>query len=409
MSDTRYRLRKLLPSLSSQARRISEPEVKSRFHRVKRVAESTKPVRRACRQEGLSHQSFYEWAKRLLKSKDVLSLRPRSRRPKRSPRQTPKRIAKRVIKLRTAEPFQGPERISRDLKNLYNLHCPPSTVFAVLRRAGLVGKEPSRRLTKKHMKRYRRPWPGYLQMDFKYVPYRINEQQYYQLSAVDHHSSWRFIRIYAEKSKTSVMAFLRELETQCPFKILQIQTDNDAAFTDKFSSQTGAATGRHPMDLWCEQHGTEHKLIPVGQKELNGKVENTHKYDDREFFSQINPANLAQLSRFSIDYNRRWNEVRATKTLGWKTPNEVVWDAYVRAYVYLKLLQHQYQPQLPDLVAINDQGNLALPVVLEPQSVRKIKRPSSLIRYLQYLDWEKNKNLKSALILPVAMSQNFSS
>jgi hypothetical protein len=257
------------------------------------------------------------------------------------------------------------------------------------------------------MKRYRRAMPGYLQMDFKYVPYRVQGRQFYQLSCVDHHSSWRLIRIYPEKSEWFTMQFLRELEIVCPFAIIQLQTDNDAAFTDKFTSQTGSPTGRHEVDKWCTKHGIEHRLIPIGQKEINGKVENTHKFDDREFFSQIHCLTFRALDLHSRFYHERWNERRKTKALGWKTPNEVVWDAYVRMFTWLTIVTQRYAPDQPSLVQFTENGTLMLPVFPEEKQVKKIKRPGLVDRYLQYLDWEDRQRLKSLIPL-VAMSRIFS-
>ena len=409
MSELKYRLCELLPSLSSQAKSISEAEIKARFKFLKVVAESPKSVQQKCRELGKSQQFFYKWARVLLKTKDVLSLKSRSRRPKRSPRLTPKRVAKRVRKLRELEPFSGPERISQDLKEHFNIECPPSTVYHVLKREKLITTEGAKKLTKRHLKRYRRPLPGWLQMDFKYVPYRIGDVQYYQLSAIDHHSSWRFIRCYPEKSETFVMKFLNELIECCPFPIIQIQTDNDAAFTDKFTSQVYRPTGRHAMDVWCEIYGIEHRLIPVGEKELNGKVENSHKFDDREFFSQIRCMSYNALKVHSAAFNERWNARRKTKTLGWKTPEEVVAESYVRAVAYLAEMKRKYQPDAATFGRITAAGDLVLTIDDPPkqQVQNQPKKPTAVDRYLQYLDWDEKRHLKSLIAL-CAMSQSSS-
>ena len=153
MSALKYRLRELLPSLSSQAKSNSDVEIKTRFKLLKTVAESPKSVQRKCREEGKSQQLFYKWAKLLLKTKNILSLKSRSRRPKRSPNLTPKRIVKRVRKLRELEPFSGPERISQDLKEHFNIECPPSTVYHILKRERLITTEGAKKLTKRHLKR----------------------------------------------------------------------------------------------------------------------------------------------------------------------------------------------------------------------------------------------------------------
>ena len=390
--SVKYQLRELLPSLSSKAQAISDPDAKSKFKILKKIAESEKSVEFKCAEFGKSHQWFYKWAKVLLKKKDILSLKNRSRRPKRSPSQTPKRVVKRIRKLRELEPFSGPERISRDLKNLFNMKCAPSTVYANLKREKLISKKYSERLTKKHTKRYRRPLPGWLQMDFKYVPYLIDNKQYYQLSCVDHHSSWRMIRAYPDKSQDSVLSFLKELYFDCPFPIIQIQTDNDTAFTDKFSAQVNRATGQHAVDRWCWDFQIEHRLIPVGQKELNGKVENTHKFDDREFFSQSPCQNYEQLKLYTKAYNVRWNERRATKTLGWQTPFEVVLNSYVTACAYLILMKEKFKIKGETIapVSLDDIKKL----IASKSRQKTTQRKSAVSRYLEYLDWEKKTDRK---------------
>lgn len=91
-------------------------------------------------------------------------------------------------------------------------------------------------------------------MDFKHVPYLVGNKQYYQLSCGGHLTRWRYIRIYPDKSTDSVMIFLNELKEQVPFPIIEIQTDNDAAFTDKYTSKTGKPKGQHYVDKWCAAH-----------------------------------------------------------------------------------------------------------------------------------------------------------
>jgi transposase InsO family protein len=398
MSDVQYQLRALLPSLSAEARKITDVEVKKRYGPLSRIANSARSVAHACSREGKSASWFYKWAKVLLKKKTLMALLPKSRRPKRSPKQTPKRVTKRIRSLRKAEPFQGPERISQDLKDLYNIECAPSTVHNVLRREGLISREKAKRMTKKHLKRYRRPVLGYLQMDFKYVPYPIEGEQYYQLSCIDHHSSWRMIRAYPCKDTISVMRFLEELKEECPFDIIEIQTDNDAAFTDKYTSQKGEnPSGGHPMDEWCDRHGIRHRLIPIGEKELNGKVENTHKQDDREHFSQIYPHTFKALAELTTLYNERWNERRKTKALGWKTPAEAVSEAMVRMLAWLLMLKERYQRESVPLVQITDTGLAYLPIpeVVPPKPKNRTPRKSAMRRYLEYLDWEEKTRKKA--------------
>jgi hypothetical protein len=280
----RAELRLMIPRLATEANKLRDNEARSRWMKIRKIALSVKSIESACSHEGVSVDWFTKWGKNLVKSRRLVGLFTKSRKPHRSPNKTKPRVEKQVLKIRRAEPYLGPERISDTAEKLFNLSVPASTIFSILRRAKVVGKKIAEKLTKKHTKRYRRMLPGYLQMDFKYVPYKIEGKQFYQLSCVDHHSSWRLIRCYRYKNLEVVLLFLAELKELCPFAIMEIQTDNDTAFTDKFSSHRGV-TGDHDLDLWCENYGIVHRLIPVGVKELNGKVENTHKQDDREFFA----------------------------------------------------------------------------------------------------------------------------
>jgi transposase InsO family protein len=392
MSQLRKQLKKILPRLSGEANKLRDPEARSRWMKIKQITESPKSLSRACAFYGLSMDAYGKWGNRLCKQPGVETLLSRSRKPYRSPNKTKPRKTKKVMQLRRQDPHLGPERISYDLKQVFNMNVPPSTVYAILKREKLVSQKQAAKLTKKHLKRYRRVLPGYLQMDFKYVPYKVNGEQFYQLSCVDHHSSWRLIRVYGEKNLFSVMSFLKLLIKVCPFPILEIQTDNDAAFTDKFISGVGV-TGEHEMDLWCSANQVRHKLIPVGVKELNGKVENTHKQDDREFYAKGPYKDFKNIRMNIKGYNERWNLIRRTKTLGWKSPDEVVQESYVRSLGWLMWIKGVY----PQTEVIKSR----------PKKIRTRKNRGVVRRYLQFLEWESKNKAKAVAWLPT-MSQNFS-
>ena len=195
-------------------------------------------------------------------------------------------------------------------------------------------------------------------------------------------------------------------ERECPFAIIQIQTDNGVEFTDKYRLSTdGKPTGWHPLDLWCSKHGIEHKLIPIGAKELNGKVENTHGFDDREFYASSKGfKNYADLERNMRGWNERWNNVRHTKKLGWRTPNEVVEAAYVGYLVFWLNWSDRHQP----IARLNGEGIFVylVPSPLTPRKRRRPKRRGFVDRYLTWMDGEEKKTLKSIIAVP-AMSQIF--
>jgi len=396
-SKIKYQVREIISSLSSEAQKVRDSETKQRFYKLRRIAESPKSISSGCRAEGKSRGWFNKWAKRLIRAKTIQSLFSKSRKPHYSPRKTRKRIERKICKLRRAQPFLGAERLQDDLKRLYKESCPISTINNILRRNAFIGKEQAKKLTKKHLGKIKQPLPGYLQMDFKYVPYLVQGKQYYQLSVVDHFTSWRLIRIYPEKSTPQVMDFLNELQEQVPFPVIEIQTDNDAAFTDKYTSRQGRPTGKHDMDIWCKQNEIIHKLIPIGQKEINGKVENTHKQDDREFYSQARCLNEKSLVISCLGYNDRWNSLRRTKRLRFKTPNEVVQNAFIGVVAVMEHLLKTYQPDYMPIIQMDDSGNTQFvineKVKKKVQSKNKTQKKSVIDRYLQYLEWEQKQKV----------------
>ena len=248
----------------------------------------------------------------------------------------------------------------------------------------MIDKAYTKRATKKHLKRYRRPFPGYVQLDIKYVPYKIDGRQYYEFNAVDHHSSYRVMELYKNRSIDSVIDFLDKVHHQMPFKIIQIQTDNATEFTDKFSSSYGKEpSGKHAFDSWCMLRLIEHKLIPVGEKEINGKVENTHRFDDKEFYSQIDPKSFEELKILLAEHMKRWNTERATKTLSWLTPEQSVREAYIKAIAMLNYIITRYSCYIKPI----KYTYIGTARVENLKKKKKAKRKTYVDRYLQYLDW----------------------
>ena len=288
--------------------------------------------------------------------------------------------------------------------------CAPSTVYNVLKRLKLISKEYSKKLTKAHHKRYRRPLPGYMQVDVKYVPYRINGRQFYEFNATDHCTTWRLIRGYRNITHENIVLFLKELDELCPFPIFEIQSDNGNEFTDKYQGGRLKPSGLHPLDLWCQDRGIIHRLIPLGQKELYGKVENTHKQDDREFYAKEKDKTFEQFEHRIKGYNDRWNNLRFTKALGWKTPNQCIEASFVRAIAYLNLMGEKYNLNNEDLHEYDPAGDAYLEIPKSkplPRKNKKTKSASLVNRYLQWHDWDQKTKLKSFITVPV-ISQIFS-
>ena len=76
------------------------------------------------------------------------------------------------------------------------------------------------------------------------------------------------------------------------------------------------------MDKFCRENGIIHKLIPVGEKELNGLVEKHHHLDYKEFYRKQKTPDLEVLNKRLHKHCLWRNQNRRYKIMGWKTPNE---------------------------------------------------------------------------------------
>jgi transposase InsO family protein len=136
-----------------------------------------------CRRFAISRKTGYKWLQRDALSLDV---RDRSRRPASSPRRTAPGVEAHVIALRHRYPFYGARKIRRLLLREGVEKPPaPSTITAILARAGLLS--PERRRTR-NWQRFEAAAPNALwQMDFK-GHFPLSTSRCHPLTVLDDHS-----------------------------------------------------------------------------------------------------------------------------------------------------------------------------------------------------------------------------
>ena len=94
------------------------------------------------------------------------------------------------------------------------------------------------------------------------------------------------------------MKFFKMLQKIFPFKIQTIQTDNGTEFTYKYISDTELC----PFDIALKNAGVQHKLIPPRTPWHNGKVERSHRNDQRYFYNWEKFASVEDLNRKLKDH-----------------------------------------------------------------------------------------------------------
>jgi len=317
-----------LEKLLSEAKFIRDEKLRKKINLMIETNQQ-RNVSLACKRLGVSRSFYYYWHRKLEASGWCLeALKESSRRPKRSPRLSPEWKQELVLKARGQNPSYGPLRIQAWIQREYRLLVHPSSIARILKRNHKI-KSKIRKTRQAHPKHYSLEKPGdCVQMDVKYIPYRIGPNQYYLFNAVDDCTRWRFARVYEHKGVWETQDFFRKLLVTCPFRIKKIQTDNGEEFTNKFISEARSlkkAPKEHILDQLCREHGILHKLIPIGECELNGKVERSHWTDEVEFLNTRKPfktlSGLTKAYRRWIDY---YNNQRMHSALNYMTPIEKI-------------------------------------------------------------------------------------
>ncbi len=280
-------------------------------------------VSAVCRQFGISRKTFYLWHRRWIVSKRRISgLYEHSRRPHSHPNLTPLHVADKIVAMRKATNY-GPSRLSFHLNRDEKLMVSPFRVYRVLDRAGLLSRRERKRRRKP--RQYFVLEPGQkVQVDVKYLDKMFDERhpegiQEFQYTAIDCATRIRYTEIYEEISAYNSVDFVKKALKFYPFPVKVIQTDNGIEFTYELMPHIHMV---HPLDVYLKSLGIIHKLIPVGRKEYNGKVERSHRTDDEELyrpkqFSDVHQRR-EQAKRFLDYYNHR----RPHSALGYLTPFE---------------------------------------------------------------------------------------
>jgi transposase len=165
--------------------------------------------------------------------------------------------------------------------------------------------------------------PGaHTQLDVKYQTHLLgNKAKCYVYNFIDHASNWSFKHPYAAINAANTKNFMERLMEVCPFEIWRLQTDNGVEFTNKYLSVSDDPK-EHLLDEFCNQYNIRHRLIPPGEKELQGLVERSHRQDDQELFSRITPFHLDEFTGQLQAFTNQRNAQRRFKKLNWQTPDQ---------------------------------------------------------------------------------------
>lgn len=250
---------------------------------------------------------------------------PKSTQPKTSPNETSIRLKEEVIALRTETGLCARKLHWKLAKR--GIAIPERTVGKILKQAGLVRKYRVKKVKYKYLRAERKPGE-LLEIDVKYVPGRIANKRYYQYTAIDTATRWRYLRVFDEQSAFHSIVFLKDVITRFPYPITGLKTDNGSMFTNyylgtnKRSDQTVKTL--HALDQFCATIGITHYLIDPGKPAQNGTIERSHREDQQKFYERNKFRSLSDLEKKIRVWNEYYNNLEHCALDG-KTPNEVLY------------------------------------------------------------------------------------
>lgn len=252
------------------------------------------------------------------------SLLPKSTRPLSQPNETPIRVKERIIELRRKSRLCA-KKLNYKLKK-ENILIHDRTIGKIIKSERLVRKYRIRKLQYKYIKPTMLPG-DLVEIDIKYVPGRIGGKRYYQYTAIDCATRWRYLEIYENGDNESSIKFLEQIIERATFSIRAIKTDNGTCFTNRYvgylKSADPANPRLHPLDERCAKLGITHYLIDPGKPAQNGKVERSHRTDQEHFYDINKFNNVLDLKIKLRKWNNYYNDLEHCALNG-KTPNELV-------------------------------------------------------------------------------------
>lgn len=270
-----------------------------------------------------NRQYIYRWLKRY--DGTIQSLADKSHRPHHHPNQHTEDEIKLINDMRRRNPNAGlvvfwvklrQRGYTRSITGLYRFLKKTGVMAVKLKNPKYIPKE------YEQMR-----FPGQrVQIDVKVVPASCivgdaKGEKFYQYTAIDEYSRFRYIDAFKEHSSHSSEQFLNQLVKAFKFPILCVQTDNGQEFTKRLG------TSQKPTETLFEKRLKElnikHKLIKPYTPRHNGKVERSHRKDNEYFYASHKFYSFDDFKKQLAVRNREYNKF-PIRPLNWNSPADYI-------------------------------------------------------------------------------------
>ena len=274
----------------------------------------------------VNRQYVYRWQKRY--DGTLQSLADKSHKPHHHPNQHTPEELKLIADMRKRNTNAGlvvfwvklrQRGYSRSVTGLYR----------VLRRQGQMAvKPPNPKYIPKPYEQMQ--YPGQrVQIDVKFVPSAClagdaKGKKFYQYTAIDEYSRFRYLEAFEEHSSYSSAIFLEHVLKAFKFPVKCVQTDNGAEFTKKLCPGKTTPT---LFEKTLTKHNIQHKLIRPFTPRHNGKVERSHRKDNEYFYATHRFYSFDDFAKQLKVHNYNYNKF-PMRPLNWKAPID-----YIKAFL----------------------------------------------------------------------------
>lgn len=251
-------------------------------------------------------------------------LEPRSTRPRTQPGETPIAIKERIIQLRRQKKVCALKLKWKLEKEGIVIH--ERTIGKIIKAEGMVRRYRVKKTKYKYIKIPLQPG-DLMEIDVKFVPEKIAGRQYFQYTAIDCATRWRYLAAYDRQTNGHSITFLKAVIRRFPHRIRAVKTDNGSIFTNYYTGTNKRSNLTvktiHAFDVFCQLQRIIHYLIDPGKPAQNGKVERSHRSDQESFYRGTCFTSLADLQKKLRRWNRDYNNLEHCSLNG-KTPNEML-------------------------------------------------------------------------------------
>ena len=282
----------------------------------------------------VNRQYVYRWRKRY--DGTLQSLCDKSHRPHHHPNQHTAEELKLIADMRKRNTNAGlvvfwvklrQRGYSRSITGLYR----------ILRKMGQMAVKPPnpKYIPKPYEKML---YPGQrVQIDVKVVPTACivgdaADKKFYQYTAIDEYSRFRYLEAFEEHSSYSSAVFLEHLIKAFKFPIKCVQTDNGMEFTKRLSVGKQTPT---MFEKALQKHNIQHKLIRPFTPRHNGKVERSHRKDNEYFYATHKFYSFDDFAKQLKVHNYKYNKF-PMRPLNWKAPADYIRSFLIDGEVFYK-------------------------------------------------------------------------